>query len=78
MSSENGCNEEKHIFGTVKVGDRGQIVIPKDARDMFHIKSGDSMLVLKGKGHGIVLVKADMMKNFALKILEGINENSER
>ena len=30
----------KHLFGTVKVGDRGQVVLPKRARDLFHIQSG--------------------------------------
>ena len=30
----------KHIFGTVKVGERGQIVIPKEARELFNIKPG--------------------------------------
>lgn len=36
----------KHMFGTVKVGDRGQIVLPKKARDLFCIKSGDLLVVL--------------------------------
>ena len=36
----------KHLFGTVKVGERGQIVLPKKARDLFHIKQGDLLVVL--------------------------------
>ena len=36
----------KHLFGTVRVGDRGQIVLPKKARDLFQIKSGDLLVVL--------------------------------
>ena len=36
----------KHIFGTVRVGERGQIVLPKEARDIFHIKAGDRLVVL--------------------------------
>ena len=35
-----------YIFGTVKVGERGQIVIPREARDKFDIKAGDTLLVL--------------------------------
>jgi bifunctional DNA-binding transcriptional regulator/antitoxin component of YhaV-PrlF toxin-antitoxin module len=31
-------HDGKHIFGTVKVGERGQIVIPKKARDVFSIQ----------------------------------------
>ena len=42
MEAENG----KYIFGVVKVGDRGQIVIPKEAREVYDIKAGDSLLVL--------------------------------
>jgi AbrB family looped-hinge helix DNA binding protein len=66
----------KHIFGTVKVGERGQIVIPKDARDIFGIKPGDILLVLGDESRGIAIVKADAMKEFALKILEQV-ENAE-
>ena len=36
-----GNYKDKHFFGTVKVGERGQIVIPKEARDRFDIKPGD-------------------------------------
>ena len=64
----------KHIFGMVKVGERGQIVIPKEAREKFDIKPGDSLLVLGDEEKGIALVKADLMKSFALKILESLEE----
>lgn len=66
----------KHIFGSVKVGERGQIVIPKEARDVFGIKPGDILLVLGDEARGILIVKADAMKEFALKILEKV-ENTE-
>ena len=48
-----GKTSEKRIFGTAKVGEKGQIVIPKEARDMFEIKSGDSIIVLCDKTKGI-------------------------
>ena len=52
----------KYLFGTVTVGDRGQIVLPKKARDLFHIKSGDLLVVL-GDEHpgsaGIALIPGD-------------------
>lgn len=35
-----------YIFGTVKVGERGQIIIPKEARQVFDIKAGDTLIVL--------------------------------
>ena len=46
----------KHIFGTVKVGERGQIVIPKEARELFDINPGDTLLVLGDEEQGIAVV----------------------
>ncbi|MEA2045638.1 MAG: AbrB/MazE/SpoVT family DNA-binding domain-containing protein [Euryarchaeota archaeon] len=66
-------HDKKHIFGTVKVGERGQIVIPKKAREMFEIEPGDALLVLGDEDRGIAIVKADIMKRFAFKILEGLD-----
>ena len=62
----------KHIFGTVKVGERGQIVIPKEAREIFDINPGDTLLVLGDEEQGIAVVKADVMKEVAVKILKGL------
>lgn len=47
----------KHIFGMVKVGDKGQIVIPAKARKIFDINPGDNLLVLGDEGQGLALVK---------------------
>jgi len=67
----------KHLFGSVKVGERGQIVIPKEARDLFEIESGDILLVLGDLERGIALVKADTLQEFARKILESSTHPSE-
>jgi len=64
----------RYIFGMVKVGERGQMVIPKEAREKFGIKAGDSLLVLGDEEKGIAIVKAELMKSFALKILESMGE----
>ena len=50
----------KHLFGNVKVGERGQIVIPKEARDLFDIKPGDKLVVLGEEGQGLALCKEDV------------------
>ncbi len=65
---------KKHIFGTVKVGEKGQIVIPSDARKLFNINSGDSLIVLGDEEQGIAIIKADILENFARNILN-IKEN---
>lgn len=49
----------KHLFGTVTVGERGQIVIPKLARDLFAINPGDALLVLGDEDQGLAILKAD-------------------
>ena len=66
----------KHIFGTVKVGGKGQIVIPKEARNIFNIKPGDTLLVLGDESQGIAIVKNDLFRKFAYDILNA-QEKSE-
>jgi len=59
----------RHFFGTTKVGERGQIVIPREARDVFDINPGDALLVLGDeKRGGLAIVKADLMKEFLGKM----------
>ena len=67
----------KHIYGTVKVGERGQIVIPKEAREQFNIKPGDSLIVFGRRKRGIALVKADIMNNFIMKMFGGLENLDE-
>lgn len=50
-------DQGKQIFGVVKIGDKGQIVIPKEAREVFGLKPGDSLLVLGDLSKGLALVK---------------------
>lgn len=47
----------KHMFGLVKVGDKGQIVIPARARKIFDIQPGDNLIVLGDEGQGIAIIK---------------------
>lgn len=64
------------ICGTVKVGERGQIVIPKKAREYFNIQAGDSLVVLGDKSKGITIFKADNLKNFAQFLINNTEEES--
>lgn len=54
--------KNKYI-GISKVGEKGQIVIPKEARNMFDIKPGDSLLVLCDKKKGIAILKSDVIES---------------
>ena len=66
---------EDHFYGTATVGERGQVVIPADARKKFNINPGDKMLVL---GHptasGVVLCKIDAMREFFSSFLEDLEK----
>ena len=59
---------KEKFAGIAKVGEKGQIVIPKEARDMFDIKPGDSVIVLCDKERGIALLKADAIEDLTDKV----------
>lgn len=52
------------FMGTVKVGEKGQIVIPKEARDIFNIEPGDTLLLLADKDEGIAILKNNVFEQF--------------
>lgn len=60
--------EKDKFVGISRVGEKGQIVIPKEARDMFSIKPGDSIIVLCDKEKGIALLKADAIEDLTDKV----------
>lgn len=67
----------KHIWGSVLVGDRGQIVIPKEARDKFHITGGTRLIVLGDEGEGIALVPTEMFEEHMKKVMEAAFARTE-
>lgn len=67
----------KHFFGTVTVGERGQIVIPKKAREIFRIKAGDQLLMFGDEEKGIgIIPKLDMEE--LMKLIAGRSHSRER
>ena len=67
-----------YIFGTVKVGERGQIqiVIPREARDKFDIKAGDTLIVLGDEKWGIAVTKSDVLQKFAAEVYKKIEDST--
>ncbi len=61
-------NKSKYI-GICKVGEKGQIVIPKEVRKIFNINPGDSIIVLCDKEKGVALVKSDVIEDLTDKVL---------
>ena len=59
----------KYFYGSVKVGERGQIVIPIKARKDFNIKPGDQVLIFGDSKKGIAIAKASLLNKFAGKLL---------
>ena len=67
----------RHIFGTAKVGERGQIVIPKDAREVFGIRPGDTLLILGDEENGILVTKPEVLNDVAQKIFQNLDKERE-
>lgn len=68
--------KDKNIWGSVTINDRGQIVIPKGARDMFGLTGGTRLIVLSDKD-GIALISAEKFEEHIHKILKLSSVNSE-
>ena len=62
---------------TAKVGEKGQIVIPKEAREVFGIKPGDTLLLLGDEKQGMAIVKNDNYLKFAKAIFKAQEESEE-
>ena len=64
-------NDGKYIFGVVKVGDKGQIVIPRDARKIYNINPGDALMML-GDQRGIAILKTEIFQEAINQAMEGL------
>jgi len=67
-----GKSNAQRVFGTAKVGDRGQIVIPKEARELFGIKPGDTLLILGEEETGLIISRPEVLNNLANQILNTV------
>ena len=61
--------DKDKFVGVCKVGEKGQIVIPKEAREMFGINPGEYVLVLCDKNKGMAVVKPNSFDDLADKVL---------
>ena len=67
----------KHLWGTVTIGSKGQIVIPKNARDTFDMKEGERLVVLGDELQGIALIKAEIFEKQMQEMLERSQRSAE-
>ena len=63
-----GKSNSRRVFGTAKVGDRGQIVIPKEARELFNIRPGDTLLILGEENKGLIVSRPELLRDLADKV----------
>ena len=73
MKTETMEDRGKNIWGAVTIGERGQIVIPKAARDNFELKAGDRLIVVSDE-NGIALVPAGYFESKMQELMEKISE----
>ncbi len=72
-----GKQNPQRVFGTAKVGDRGQIVIPKEARELFGIKPGDTLLILGEAETGLIVSRPEVLNDLAKEILSKNKKEKE-
>ncbi|MGI6772009.1 MAG: AbrB/MazE/SpoVT family DNA-binding domain-containing protein [Acutalibacteraceae bacterium] len=63
-------NSQGQYAWTVKVGEKGQIVIPKEAREIFGISPGDTLILLGDEKQGIAIPPKEKLKMFTKRIFE--------
>ena len=69
-----GKGNTKRVLGTAKVGDRGQIVIPKEAREFFGIAPGDTLLILGKNETGLIVTKPETLNDLATQIFQSVEK----
>ena len=67
----------KHLWGTVTIGSKGQIVIPKEARAMFGLEPGDTLVLLADKKRGIALQTTEKLSPLLRSVFDGMESEEE-
>ena len=69
-----GKQNSQRVFGTAKVGDRGQIVIPKEARELFDIRPGDTLLIVGESDTGLIISRPELLNKLATELLNNVKK----
>ena len=69
--------EDRYFMSSVKIGPKGQIVIPKEARDMFGLQPGDTLVLLADKKKGLALQTAEKLNPMLKKVFAALPEEEE-
>lgn len=68
---------DRYYMSSVKIGPKGQIVIPKEAREMFGLQPGDTLVLLADKKKGIAIQTADKLNPMLRKVFAALPEDEE-
>ena len=72
-------DDRPDFFSITTIGERGQVVIPKDAREALQLSAGEKLVVLPSRhGNGILLMKEENIKQIAQQMSEKANHISQR
>ena len=69
-----GKQNAQKVFGTAKVGDRGQIVIPKEARELFGMQPGDTLLIVGEEDTGLIVSRPEVLTDLATQIFDSVKK----
>ena len=72
-----GKGNSQRVFGTAKVGDRGPIVIPNDARAFFGIEPGDTLLILGKSETGLIITRPETLNDLANQIFNSVDNEEQ-
>ena len=72
-----GKANSRRVYGTAKVGDRGQIVIPKEAREFFNIRPGDTLLILGEEDTGLIVSRPEVLNDIANQIFDSVKKEED-
>ena len=68
---------DRYYMSSVKIGPKGQIVIPKEAREMFGLQPGDTLVLLADKKKGLALQTAEKLNPRLRKVFAALPEDGE-
>lgn len=72
-----GKTNSRRVFGTAKVGERGQIVIPKEARELFNIRPGDTLLLLGEEDTGLIVSRPELLSDLANRFFNDVKKEED-
>ena len=68
---------DRYFMSSVKIGPKGQIVIPKEARDMFGLEPGDTLVLLADKKKGLALQTAEKLNPMLRKVFAALPDGED-